>query len=491
MAASGSACVASRIELREQQLPRAAGDLYQQISDLRGHEYVRDDSVTQATMRFGAWWYVLNAPRLFVWPLLLLLLAGFARAILKPRWTSSLAALSLAMTLFIMARKGDKSLRLCLPLIPLCVPLFAMGWDWFATRGRVRWLAHATLIAALPLSWAAYTATRPRANAAYWDAAQWIDERAELESRPEPVRCASAYDWAVYLRFGPRVEKVKLADTLDRWKLAGDEQRARIEAELDTLDWLILHQPLLASQPGLIEPLARRFRVAAAFYDQDQSAELGAVLVLQRADRGGARLVSFASDAPSPQVAREMEFRAAADSEPLKFLGFDLAQLPGSQWWWITYHWKLPAEHGPLEVRDRITSPDDRNTWQNDHLLGRGLGAPNAEARYLSEGFLFVPSAVDLALDPRFRPMGGAYRRGELLPLRAWIEVRDKSTGSTLEVYRANESTPVKNEFGDSTWKWSVDGCRFSKDGLAQVGGFLLPVHPRAFARDDGKPVPD
>lgn len=470
---------------------KAAGELYGQISALRGQDYVPDETITRATMRFGSLWYVFNASRFFVWPLLALLLVGVARAIARPRWTSTMSVLTLIMVLMIMAKKGDKSLRLCLPLIPLCVPLFAIAWEWFAQHTSLRWIARGALVAALPLVIMTFSDARPRAYAAFWDAADWINTEALKQPGTARVRVACAYDWAVFLRFNSRVEKIKLADTLDRWKSFTEADRERVSAEIDGLDWLIVHQPLLLAQPKLQEQLASRFEVAAAFYDQDEAPELGGVLVLRRSQRGGARLFEYATAEPSPQTARRIEFKADSKSEPLTFLGYDFERLPGSGWWWITYHWKLSRANVALEVRDRISAPDERRTWQNDHKLGRGTRAPTPDARFLSEGFLFVPSDVELGPAPRFRPLGGPFRRGDLIPVRVWIEVRDLANNEPLEPYRSVETIAIQNGLADEELRWSVDGYRFSKDGLVQVGGFLLPVHPRAFVRDTGKPIPD
>jgi hypothetical protein len=395
------------------------------------------------------------------------------------------------MVLVIMAKKGDKSLRLCLPLIPLCVPLFAIAWDWLAQRTALRWLARAALVAALPLALMALSHAKPRAYGAYWDAAGWINGEADKLPGESRVRVASAYDWAVFMRFNGRVERVRLSDSLDRWGSVTDAERERIAAGIDRLDWLIIHQPLLSTQLNLCSYLAPRFEVAAAFYDQDEAPELGAVLLLRRSDRGGARLFGYDVQEPAPQNAQKIEFKSDSKSEPLAFLGYDFERLPGSGWWWITYHWRLPISAASLEVRDRISAPDEKHTWQNNHVLGRGSRSPSRDARCLSEGFLFVPSDVELGENPRFRPLGGPYRRGELVPVRVWVEVRDIANGAPLEVFRGDELHPARESFTDLAWRWSVDGYRFSKDGLVQVGGFLLPVHPRAFVRDNGKPIPD
>ncbi|MEO7154781.1 MAG: hypothetical protein ABI054_09030 [Planctomycetota bacterium] len=469
---------------------KAAGELYGEISALRGRVYVPDEAITHATMRFSSLWYVISAPRFFAWPLLALLLIGVARAIGRPRWTSSSSVLTLVLVLLVMAKKGDKSLRLCLPLIPLCAPLFAVGWEWLSQRATLRWLARAAVVAGLPMGMIAFTAMRPRAHAAYWDAADWINAEAGKLPADSRSRVASAYDWAAFLRFGARVQAVKLPDALERWKAFSEEERAIVTAAIDGIDWLIVHQPLLAARPDLLEHLAPRFEVAAAFYDQDEAAELGAVLVLRRNEQGGARLVRFESNAPTPQFAREMQFKRDATSDALTFLGYDFQPLPGSGWWWITYHWKLPLSEVAFEVRDRISAPDEKRTWQNDHPLARGAHAPS-DAHFVSEGFLFVPSDFQLGPTPRFRPIGGPYRRGDLIPMRVWFEVREVASKSTLAPWRPGDDHPLEIEPLAESWRWSADGSRLSKDGLVQVGGFFLPVHPRAFSRDNGKPIPD
>jgi len=469
---------------------KAAGELYGEISALRGRVYVPDEAITHATMRFNSFWYVISAPHFFVWPLLALLLVGVARAIGRPRWTSSLSVLTLILVLLVMAKKGDKSLRLCLPLIPLCAPLFAVAWEWLAQRAFLRCLACAAVVAGLPMGMVALAGMRPRAHAAYWGAADWINVEAGKLPADSRARVASAYDWAVFLRFGARVQAVKLPDALERWKTFSDAERASVTAAIDGVDWLIMHQPLFAARPDLLEHLAPRFEVAAAFYDQDEAAELGAVLVLRRSEQGGARLVTFESSAPTPQFALEMQFKREADSEALTFLGHDFQRLPGSDWWWITYHWKLPRADVALEIRDRISAPDEKRTWQNDHPLARGAHAPS-DARFVSEGFLFVPSDFQLGSTPRFRPIGGPYRRGDLIPVRVWFEVRDLTDNVTLAPWLEGEAHALQIEPLVETWRWTADGSRLSKDGLVQVATFFLPVHKRAYARDNGKPIPD
>ena len=466
-----------------------AGALYAQLNELRGVEPAVSDVDTPAMMRQGFGWYAINAPSFFVWPLLGLLFAGIAHALLRPRWTSTLALVALALVLFVMGKKGSKSLRLCLPLIPLAVPLFALGFAWLAQRTPSRWLAHLLLLAALPLSLLAYSRAGLLAHSGYWDAADWLGRQVLEHQSSDRPRVASAFDWAVFLRYPPLIERVKLSETLDSWDSLAEPERQRLGEALLQLDWLILHQPLIKAHPGLAAHLAAHFCVAAAFYDQDEAAELGAVLVLRRADRGGARLFEYQAAAPTPENPRQIEFRSELSRASLTLLGFDLQSMPGSGWWWITYHWKLPEQEAKFEVYDRISAPDGANSWQNNHRLGRGSQAPSPQARFLSEGFLFVPSSTKTVNLTSFHPLGGAFRRGDLIPARLWIAVRDFEADLPLKASREFQSTPIQNEFVTTDWAWSVDGYRISKDGLVQAGGFLLPVHESASWRDDGKPM--
>lgn len=479
-----------------------ASDVYQQITLMNGGPSVHDVSAP-TMMRFGTWWYLEHAHRFLVVPVLALLLLGTLRSVLRPRWSGILAIVATALTLWILSRKGDKSLRLMLPLLPLCVVLIAIGWQWLAQAARGRAVATLLCVATLPFAYVVFQGLGLRNHAAYWDAARWVQtQHEERVARAGEVRTrvAAAYDWAVFLRFGSGVDKVKLAGTLDRFDKFPPEEQTKIVERLDGLDWLVLHEPLLNSQPALTAEIARRFRVAAAFYDQDEAPLLGAVLVLARADSGGARLIEFGAPARPPRHLREISFAGPGDvasgdaqAERLALLGFDLEPLAGDGWWWITYHWRLAGPPDPIEVRDRVSAPDERNTWQNDHRLARGVAAP-PDANQLREGFLFVPSAVDLDVDARFRPLGGPYRRGERIPIRLWMEVRDRVREAPLAASRSGASRTLAAEVAAESppdWRWSVGGAHVSKDGLVEFGSLFLPVHRRAFARDDGKPIPD
>jgi hypothetical protein len=463
----------------------AAGTLYEQLTVMRGFDTIQTDVATDAMMRYGFSWYAFNAPSFFVWPLLVLLFVGVAHALLKPRWTSTLVVLTLAIALFVMGKKGAKSLRLCLPLIPLFVPLLALAWAWLAQRNALRLLAQLALLAALPLSLLVLSRTSLREYSAYWDGADYVSAHSAPALGDARTQVASTFDWAVFLRFPEHVEKIKLPVVIDRWATLKPADLARAEQVIEQLDWLILHEALFKSQPNLTAFLAPRFCVAAAFYDKDMGTELGPVIVLRRADNGGARLAHYQSTPPDPMQRQRLEFRSVNGTLQLALLGFDLQQLPGSGWWWISYHWELQPGCTELEVRDRITGPDGSYSWQNNHPLARGLSLPSEGAQYLSEGYLLVPIGRKQLGSLDYRPLGGRWLRGDLIPARLWVAVRDRTDQQMIAPFRSGSSIPMQREFQSPKWAWSAAGNRLSPDGFAQAGGFFLPVHASAHLPDD------
>ena len=86
---------------------------------------------------------------------------------------------------------------------------------------------------------------------------------------------------------------------------------------------------------------------------------------------------------------------------------------------WIVYHWYTPTGlHTPWTVLDRLTSLDERNAWQNNHGLAwsaRPAGDFAAGTR-ISEGYEVVAAAEPYNLERPYRPLGGGFRRGDLLP---------------------------------------------------------------------------
>jgi hypothetical protein len=381
----------------------------------------------------------------------------------------------------------------------MLAPLCAYGWSWLANPVRTapslpqRVLSAAVLIAALALSLASFRAQEPRRHGAFWDAMDFVNERAEGTSSQQFV--ASSYDWAIFLRGSSRVREMKLPRPLEEWNELEDAHKSEEMRVLDTLDWLFVHLPALREQPSLVAFLNERFQVAAAFYDQNEQSGLGPLLVLHERDGLGKDLYSLAPFEPRASTRAPLRLARARGQEApeaLAFLRADCEPLPGSGWWWLTYHWRVQS---PLTedytIEDRLTAPDDRNTWQNNHRPAYGALALRElpAGTEFSEGYLLVPSAVDAEDSARFHPLGGPYRRGDLIPVRLWIEVATEDVeDARLDAWRENDPKPVREELSAHEF-WTLDGVRFSNDGLVEVAAFFLPVHPMAAARDDGRPI--
>ena len=474
-----------------------------QVQLLGGELRADTASLTPAQIQERTW-YLTHATRMFAVPVLLLLAAGIAASLRRPR-AALLLSFVLLLNFAVLTSKAAKSLRLLLPLLPMVAPLCALGWA--SLRGppsswlrRAR-LASILLVLALPLSLRSLKRADLQVHGGYWDAIDAVNAHARAAGgRPQRVACA--YPWAVFLRAAPGVELVKPTYAIERWSSLSEEARGVLAGELAGLDWLIVHLPVLSGQPALLEHINDEFDVRAAWYDQDAYAALGPILLLHERDGTGQRFFRWSDDppefrAPGPVAREPVHFmrQTGAGQDRLTFLGCDYAPLPGSGWGWITYHWRAD---GPLStdytIVDRLTGPGDANSWQNNHgpAWGTASTASWPRGRTLSEGYLLVPSAVDWSEGLGFRPLGGAWRRGDLLPVHLWAEIvaGEGESAPRLEPWRPGEPRSVRAGL-DPERHWTLDGFRFSMDGLLLLESFFLPVHPRARARDDGRPLPD
>jgi hypothetical protein len=184
----------------------------------------------------------------------------------------------------------------------------------------------------------------------------------------------------------------------------------------------------------------------------------------------------------------------------LEFLGFEYRELPGDHHGWITYYWSSPTGiAGDLEFIDRITSPDETNPWQNNHLPAYGVVPTShwAPGEIVSEGFAVVACAEPYLRGGRYRPLGGAYRRGDLIPVRLWMAAIERSSVQapdgpkvetrTFSPVLPGSDVPLRGR------QVTADGITplfpFSPDGLVRVGRFFMPVHPSARLRDDGRAI--
>jgi hypothetical protein len=189
----------------------------------------------------------------------------------------------------------------------------------------------------------------------------------------------------------------------------------------------------------------------------------------------------------------------AARRERVELLGCRYEVLPPEELGWISYHWTTDTGLArDYRVVDRLTAPDERNAWDNNHDPAYGAHPTRAwePGAILREGYLVVASAEPFLPRGPYRPIGGGYRRGDLIPVRLWMKLVEYDPATLagdepvelgrLELARPSTGEPVPPPAeGGST----PDGCVFSPDGLAVVGGFWLPVQPRARARDDGRPL--
>jgi hypothetical protein len=362
-------------------------------------------------------------------------------------------------------------------------------------------LAAILIVLALPLSLRSLKQADLKLHGGYWDAIDAVN--AEVRAAGGRLqRVGSAWPWAVFLRAAPGVELVKPTYGFDHWSSLSEEAKGVLDGELASLDWLIVHLPVLSEQPALLERINAGFDVRAAWYDQDDYATLGPILLLHDRDGRGQRFFDWSDDPPGFRgpgpIAREpVHFMrpTAAGWDDLTFLGCDYVPLPGSGWGWITYHWRADEPlSGDYTIADRLTGPGDANAWQNNHRPAWGAASTASwpAGRVLSEGYLLVPSAVDWGEGQGFRPLGGAWRRGDLLPVTLWMEIvaTGGESAPRLEPWRPGEGQSVRASL-ESGRTWTLDGFRFSMDGLLLLESFFLPVHPWARARDDGRPLPD
>jgi hypothetical protein len=110
-----------------------------------------------------------------------------------------------------------------------------------------------------------------------------------------------------------------------------------------------------------------------------------------------------------------------------------------------------------------------------------------------------VAAAEPFAWQEPYRPMGGPYRRGDLMPARLWLDFvtfdADPGTGAPfinarLELARPGTAEPLRTP-EDGPGRLQKEGFEWSLEGHVRVGRFFLPVPPDARLPDDGRPVPD
>ena len=482
-------------------------------------------------------WYITSLPSMLVWPVIGLFVLGLLRWLRRPRWQTSLLVLVFAVNLAVMSRKGYKDYRLWLPLLSAIAPLCALGWSAFvgasglcgigagalAALRRPRSLFGPAglalgrqgagllcLLAALVMGMQTLLERNTRQFSGYWDAMDIISAAVAEEGPPagREAKVAAAYHWAVYLRAGPDIELIKLPHHLSLWADYDERERQEsIEALLDK-DWFIVHLPVLTTHPDLMKAVNAAYSVHAMLWDHEDFEEIGPVFVLRRGRPPGSRSFFDVSQPVDPAAYRRehllppathfvREFPGLGKTEDVSLLGWEYELLPGDGHGWITYHWYCGADLiADYTIVDRLTTFDERNSWNNNHAPCYGVErTPDWQVgRVYRESWPVVAAAEPYNWRARYRPMGGAYRRGDLMPATLWMDLATFGEGGLItgrmQPTRPGESTPVRR--GElAQVRETPEGMRFSKDDLVQVGQLFLPVHATARVPDDGRPIPE
>lgn len=490
-------------------LKRAAVWLYS-LNELLGE--VESPATDPIKGRYPWHWYASSLHEWVVPSLLVGTLAGCwaalrgqARALLVP-----LAACALYAA--ILSTKGWKDHRLLLVTLPTLAACTGVGLA--AVRGaRSGW--RALLVMGL-VGWAGadgldqLLARNTRKFSGYWDALAWIQEQ---ELPEEEQRIAGAYHWALFMREAPGVTLTKLPHQLDGFgALDRDSQREDLLALVDQ-DWLVIHLPVLThpDHQDLLRVVNGHFSVEALFWDHEDFEDIGPVLVLRRR-RGEADERRFferstvddpeawrtALGLPRPEV-----FVRPDLGEEVWFLGSRYEVLPGDGHGWLTtWHWcaseRILADY---QVIYRVTTHDERNSYQVNFQPAWGAEPTPTWGRgtLIRESYPVVAAAEPFAWQEPYRPMGGPYRRGDLMPARLWLDFvtfdADPETGAPfinarLEVARPGTQAPLRVP-EDGPGRLVKEGYEWSLEGHVRVGRFFLPVPPDARLPDDGRPVPD
>jgi hypothetical protein len=479
--------------------------------------------------------YLTNLPSMLVWPVMVMGVLGLAHSWLKMNWRSSILILLLALNVAAMSLKGSKSFRLWLPLLPMIGPICALGWGWLVSLNEVerasmarRWLGAALLVAALILGVRSFDGTNTRRYGAYWEAMEFINERAAADRMeaigasddPGPAAAGSAYNWAVFCRDREDVRLIKLPEHLDRWHQLDDEQRARVIEQLGELEWLIVHGPILSKAQDLSTAINSSFEIVASFWDEDTDRTIGEVRVLRSLRESPpdearglrARRLWEVIEGVDPGVYRDEEQLDHLMPQPalllgqgqdgrverLQLLGIEYQTLPGAGFGWMTYHWYTDTGFDRDYVLvDRISTRMCPWSWQNNRQPGHGA-LPTSEWKpgwIVRESYLVMLGFEPF--DEDFKPLGGSYRRGDLLPAMVWIRAESPppNIDEHLLLPASFETGEVLDFAQAEPWVGDdlrlPDGRILSSDQLLLVSRPLLPCAERYSWPDDGHPGPD
>lgn len=456
-------------------------------------------------------WYFTSIGRCLVPPAAAFVALGLLLSLAHRARATALLWLVVLANVLAMSVKGSKDFRLWLPFLPLVATLGGFGLAALARRGAALQLltAVAVLVAGIQGT-LEYTSTNTRKFGGFWRAIAQVNERSlsqrALRAPGVRLRASAAYHWSMFLRESSDVELVKLPHHLDGWASYDAEARALDFATLATLDAFITHLPVLTQNPDLFEVINRDFTVVGAFYDRVVYDSLGPIYVLERraSDADGLRFFRRREGVPEDEVRRDaghgplVIFERAAGElrEHLVLADVRYTPLDGDGHGWITYTWHggpLPGE--PWRFFDRLTAPDFENSWQNNHQPAYGMAPTNTWGAdtLLEESYLVVAEAAPYQPDTAYRRLGGAWRRGDLLPLRLWMDVVRFDDAASLRTDRLPAHDPLTGEpvadVAPTQDLTSPCGATTSRDGMTRAASLFVPVHPAARLEDDGAPI--
>ncbi|MDE0890776.1 MAG: hypothetical protein OSB14_01155 [Planctomycetota bacterium] len=495
-------------------------------------------------------YYLYELPQMLVWPVIGLSILGLSRCVSKPSWKRSLPVLLFAVNALIMSLKGAKSFRLWLPLLPLIAVIAALGWDGLVTitRAQSRRLSEALgvlfLISAGALGVKLLSEANTRSFGSYWDAMERVNLLASAELRsldpgPKPPEeepgaeywgmrtVCSAYHWAVFQRQDANIALLKLPYHFGDWERLAQEEREVLLSSVSHHHWLILHEPLLEIAPELTARIDRDFELETAYWSPDSHPDMGAVLVLKRRYGRPKRVFSaIYGEEVQPLGWREeknlqdkledpIHFLASSSSseaerEQLTLLGWDIETLPGSELSWLTCHWSTKTGLSrDYTIVTRITTWDGKHAWQKNSSVLR-FAHPLSEwlpGQIHSESHLVHLGEKPFQED--FSPMGGPWRRGDLMPAKLWFQVveleRDEEglpvqrddapvvisrlepcKPGTLDVFQLEDALELQGGR-----LLTPDGWWFSPDRLIRAGGFFARIRDEDRWPDDGSADPE
>jgi len=515
-----------------------AEDVYLLRSNLTGDVYEQGSEISLRQLK-DPLFYVKELPTMLPWPAIALLVVGGIVAAIKRHTAALILVVIFAVNVAAMSNKGEKEFRLWLPLLAIIMPIVALGFAYvtdvlLARSAPARRFATGALLASIgALSLIALTEIHTRRFGGYWVAMEWVNARAAetLPARaeearrlgraePDHVRVAAAYHWAIFRRGSPIVDPVKLPWQLNMWTQYEPDLETGFVREhtedlsaLEDVDVFLVHLPILSEHPELMRWVAANFDVTAAFYDQATYDDLGPIFALERrtSDPRACRFLDERQGIDAAVFQAERQLRGAVDfidpadslGERLQLLGLEYRTLPPHGFGWITYHWRAPTKPTrDWTLVDRVTAPYEAYVWDNGHRAAYGALPTDAwePDTIVSEGYLFIPSSEPYKNGGRFQPIGGDYRRGDLIPVRCWMGVRsygpDPLGGTQPRVEHELVAAPPgglvpARPAGATDVYQTADGTQFSADGLVRARGLLLPVLDEARVPDDGRPIRD